>query len=40
MKLGPLLETVMRNATVEFVCGGGGVGGEGEGGVVTSCYCS
>ena len=24
MKLGPLLETVMRNATVEFVCGGGG----------------
>ena len=39
MKLGPLLETVMRNATVEFVCGGGG-GGEGEGGVVTSCYCS
>ena len=41
MKLGPLLETVMRNATVEFVCGGGGGGGgEGEGGVVTSCYCS
>ena len=38
MKLGPLLETVMRNATVEFVCGGGG--GEGEGGGVTSCYCS
>ena len=38
MKLGALLEAVMRNATVEFVCvcvwGGGGGEGEGRGNLV------
>ena len=38
MKLGPLLETVMRNATVEFVCGGGGGRGGGRGGNILLLF--
>ena len=38
MKLGPLLETVMMNATVEFVCGGGGGGGGGRGGNILLLF--